>query len=553
MVRKFGEIASLEYRALGLTTALSPQIDLASDPRWYRFNGTFGSSPELSTDMARAYVDGFQTSSPGKEIFGGWGYESVNAMAKHWPGGGTGEGGRDAHYGFGKYAVFPGANLQIHMKPFIEGVLALKGGTKMASAIMPYYTISFQQDPNGENVGNTFSSYFINDQLRGKYGFDGVVCTDWGVTREDAGMASFGRTPWGVEQLTVAERHYKILMAGCDQFGGNNDAEPVIEAYQMGVKEFGEEGIRARFEQSAVRLLKNIFRVGLFENPYLDIAETKSIVGNPEFMKAGYEAQLKSVVLLKNKKNVLPVQKQQTVYIPKRYAPASRGFFGPGTPGGWEDPIDPKLAGQFFKVTENPEEADLALVVIHSPENGRTGGYSEEDAKKGGNGFLPISLQYGEYKATEARDPSLAGDPRETDVLNRTYKNKTVQVKNSTDLDLVLKTKKEMAGKPVIVILKLTNPTVVNEFEQEIDALVVNFRVQDQAILEVISGKYEPTALLPLQIPAEMNTVEMQKEDIPFDMIPHTDSEGNVYDFAFGLNWKGTIQGERNKKYKKPN
>ncbi|MCB0630049.1 MAG: glycoside hydrolase family 3 protein, partial [Lewinella sp.] len=319
LVKQFGEIASKEYRALGIATALSPQVDLATDPRWYRFSGTFGPSPELSTDMARAYVDGFQTSSGDQEIDSGWGYESVNAMVKHWPGGGAGEGGRDAHYGFGKFAVFPGNNLQTHMKPFIEGAFNLDGGTGMASAVMPYYTISFGQNPDGENVGNAFSKYFITDQLRGKYGYDGVVCTDWGVTRPDEGMAAFGRTPWGVESLTEAERHYKIIMAGCDQFGGNNDAGPVLEAYQMGVKEFGEEEMRQRMETSAVRLLKNIFRVGLFENPYLDVDHTKELVGNSDFMQAGFEAQLKSIVMLKNKDNILPAGKEQTVYIPKRY------------------------------------------------------------------------------------------------------------------------------------------------------------------------------------------------------------------------------------------
>ena len=201
-------------------------------------------------------------------------------MVKHWPGGGAGEGGRDAHYGFGKFAVFPGNNLDMHKIPFVEGAFNLEGGTGKAAAVMPYYTISFNQDPGGDNVGNAFSKYFITDQLRGKYGFDGVVCTDWGVTREDAGMAVFGATPWGVESLTIAQRHYRILMAGCDQFGGNNDAGPVLEAYQMGLEEHGEEFMRARFETSARRLLTNIFRVGLFENPYLDLENTKAVVGS---------------------------------------------------------------------------------------------------------------------------------------------------------------------------------------------------------------------------------------------------------------------------------
>ena len=549
LVEEFGTIASKEYRALGLTTALSPQVDLATDPRWYRFSGTFGPSPELSTDMARAYVDGFQTSDVEKEITRGWGYESVNAMVKHWPGGGTGEGGRDAHYGFGKFAVFPGNNLATHFKPFVEGAFALKRGTRMASAVMPYYTISHDQNPAGENVGNAFSHYFITNLLREKYHFDGVVCTDWGVTRNEVGMASFGAAPWGVENLTEAEKHYRVLMAGGDQFGGNNDVEPVLQAYQMGVSEIGESAMRQRMEQSAIRLLRNIFQVGLFENPYVNVAETSILVGNPAFMEAGYEAQLKSLVLLKNKGEILPIGESQQVYIPRRHVPAAQGFFGPPTPAHWEDPLNLQVARKYLNITEDPATADVAIVVINGPENGRTAGYDAQSATKGNNGFLPISLQYSNYRASEARDPSLAGDGREGDVLNRTYRNKQVMVNNSSDLDLIRQTVKKMHGKPVIVILRMTNPTIVAEFESEVDGLLINFRVQDQAVLDILTGKVEPSALLPLQMPANMTTVEQQMEDVPFDMVPHTDSEGNTYGFGFGLDWEGVIEDERLAKY----
>ncbi|MEL6255240.1 MAG: glycoside hydrolase family 3 N-terminal domain-containing protein [Bacteroidota bacterium] len=551
LVEKFGEIASKEYRALGIGTALSPQVDLATDPRWYRFSGTFGPSPELSIDMARAYVDGFQTSFQEKEIADGWGYESVNAMVKHWPGGGTGEAGRDAHYGFGKFAVFPGENLQTHIRPFAEGAFKLKRGTEMASAVMPYYTISFEQNPEGENVGNAFSHYFITKLLRETYNYEGVVCTDWGVTRPERGMATFGSTPWGVESLTEAERHYRVIMAGCDQFGGNNEVEPVLVAYQMGVREIGEEAMRKRMEKSAVRLLRNIFRLGLFENPYVEVEETKAIVGNPEFMKAGYEAQLKSLVLLKNKGAVLPISKEKSVYIPQRFVPAAQGFFGPPTPAHWENPISPELRKDYVNITDDPNKADLAIVVINNPENGRTAGYDEEAAKKGDNGFLPISLQYSSYTAREARDPSIAGDRREGDVLNRSYKNKTVTAKNSSDLDLVRETVKKMKGKAVVVVLRMSNPTVVAEFEAEVDGLLINFGVQDQAVLDILTGKVTPSGLLPLQMPADMATVEKQKEDVSFDMNPHKDSEGNAYDFGFGLNWEGRIKDDRLGKYVK--
>jgi beta-glucosidase len=551
LVQNFGHIAALEYRALGIATALSPQVDLATEPRWNRVSGTFGESPLLATDMARAYIDGFQTSTGKKEIVSGWGYGSVNAMVKHWPGGGSGEGGRDAHYGYGKYAVYPGNNFKQHFVPFTEGAFKLRGKTGMAAAVMPYYTISYNQDTkNKENVANNYNSYIINDLLREKYKYEGVVCTDWLVTGDETAVDVFltGKS-WGVEKLSVAERHYKVLMAGVDQFGGNNDAKPVIEAYNMGVKEHGEDFMRKRFEQSAVRLLRNIFRVGLFENPYLDVEESKKTVGAPEYMAAGYEAQLKSVVLLKNKDSVLPLQKNKTVYVPKKFTPAGKNFLGMNTPESLDYPVSIDLVKKYFNVTDNPDEADYALVFISSPNSG--GGYNSADAKAGGTGYVPVSLQYGEYTAVDARDPSIAGgDPLEN-FTNRSYKGKSATAINVTDLGMVNDTYSKMKGKPVIVSINMSNPMVFSEFEKNSNAILINFGVQAQAVLDIITGKNEPSALLPLQMPADMTTVENQLEDVPLDMKCYVDSEGHTYDFGYGLNWKGIIKDSRTNKYHK--
>ena len=551
IVKTFGHIAAIEYRALGITTALSPQVDIATDPRWNRVSGTFGEDPKLAADMARAYIDGFQTSTGSKEIANGWGYNSVNAMVKHWPGGGSGEAGRDAHYGYGKYAVYPGNNFTQHFTPFTEGAFKLSGKTAMAAAVMPYYTISYNQDiKNHENVANNYNSYIITDLLRKKYKYDGVVCTDWLVTGDETAVDIFitGKS-FGVEKLSIAERHYKILMAGVDQFGGNNDAAPVIEAYNIGVKEHGEKFMRARFEESAVRLLKNIFRTGLFENPYLDPGASKSIVGNAEYMKAGYDAQLKSMVLLKNKKMILPLQKNKTVYVPKKFTPAGRNFLGMETPEKLDYPVNMNIVKKYFNVTDNPDEADYALVFISSPNSGN--GYNSADVKAGGNGYLPISLQYGEYTATDARDPSIAGGDKFESFTNRTYKGKSVKAINITDLSMVTETYAKMKGKPVIVSVNMSNPMVFSEFEKMADVIVVNFGVQDQAILDILTGKAEPSGLLPLQMPDNMQTVEKQFEDVPHDMHCYKDSEGHVYDFGFGLNWKGVINDARAAKYKK--
>ena len=549
LVEKFGRIAAAEYRALGIATALSPQVDIATDPRWNRFSGTFGEDPFLAAVMAQAYCDGFQTSTGAQEIANGWGYGSVNAMVKHWPGGGSGEAGRDAHFGMGKFAVYPGKQFQTHFIPFINGAFKLKGKTMMASAVMPYYTISWNQDTkNKENVGNSYNKYIITDLMRTKYKYDGVACTDWGITGDETVLDNFtAGKPWGVEKLSIAERHYKVLMAGVDQFGGNNEAKPIIEAYAMGSKEHGEAWMRARMEQSAVRLLKNIFRVGIFENPYLDVETTKQTVGKPEFMAAGYEAQLKSMVLLKNQKQALPLKTGIKVYVPKKFTPAGRNFLGEVTPERMDYPVNINIVKKYFTVTDNPDEADVAIAFISSPNTGN--GYQADDVKKGGNGYFPISLQYGEYKATEARAVSIAGgDPLEN-FTNRTYKDKSVKASNISDLAMVTETYEKMKGKPVIVSVNVDNPMIFSEFESKANAILVNFRVQDQAILDILTGKAEPSGLLPMQMPASMSVVEKQAEDAPHDMQCHKDAAGNVYTFGFGMNWKGVIQDARTAKY----
>jgi beta-glucosidase len=328
----------------------------------------------------------------------------------------------------------------------------------------------------------------------------------------------------------------------------------------MGVKEMGEEWMRARMEKTAARLLLNVFRLGLFENPYLDVAETKATVGNPDFMKAGYDAQLRSIVMLKNKGGVLPLAEKAKVYVPEVWvAPraAFRGNMGAGAraqqpqpepKGHWEMPVPVEILSKYFTVVKTPAEADFAIVFVDAPANGT--GYDPADVAKGGNGYMPISLQYNDYTATHAREVSLAGgDPLES-FTNRSYKGKTVKTSNKDQLDLILKTRREMGSKPVIVQVDANRPMVMSEFEGVADAILFGFSVQKQAVLDILSGKAEPTGLLPMQLPADMQTVEEQLEDVTRDMRCHVDSEGNTYDFAFGMNWKGVINDARTEKYK---
>ncbi len=552
VTEEFGRIASMEYRALGITTALSPQIDLATEPRWNRMYGTFGGHPALATDMARAYVDGFQTSAADQEIADGWGWQSVNAMVKHWPSGGPEEAGRDGHFAYGKFAVYPGGHFETHMKPFLDGAFKLNGKTGKASAVMPYYTISFDQDTTyGENVGNGFSKYIVTDLLREKYGYDGVVCTDWLITGDEgASPADFAGKSWGVEKLTLAERHFKVLEAGLDQFGGNNASGPVLEAFAMLEEKYGAEATRARIERSAVRLLKNIFRVGLFESPYLNPETSAANVGKPEYMQAGYEAQLRSIIMLKND-GVLPLKEdKKVVYVPQITTPEHLNFFGFPEPEVTKYPVDRKLLEKDFTVTDNIDEADFVLAFVKSPVSDP---YSKQDRANGGNGYLPISLQHEDYVATNARAQSIAaGDPVvDPEITNRSYRGKRAVSNSYPDLPMLQDIRKQVGDKPVILVVSATNPMVFKPIEPLVDGILVEFGVQISAIQDIITGRAEPSALLPMQMPVDMETVEANEEDTPMDLTTYVDSMGNDYDFGFGLNWSGVIKDARTERYQK--
>lgn len=585
IAEQFGRVSSKEYRLLGIGTGLSPQIDLATDPRWTRYYGTFGEDPALSRDMARANIDGMQsTFENGKDE--GWGRYSVNAMMKHWPGDGIGEGGREAHSKYGKYAVYPGGQFGTQLIPFVEGGLKLNGKTKEPSAVMASYSIAWSDDGSlGEKVGSAFSEFKIG-LLWDTYHYDGVICTDWCVTHDIPKALGQGiSTAWGVENDTVVERHYKALMAGVDQFGGNSDKQPVLDAYEMGVKEHGKAYMDQRFQTSAVRLLRNIFQLGLFENPYLDVAETVREVGNPQDKAAGYEAQLKSIVMLKNKGNVIHEAEadgaKPVVYVPMVFRPVVENkTFHSYAPANWSLPVDLAVASEYFTVITDtvgpltatdrdgkpmasiddiqrlaPAEvakADMVLAVIDNPTNAGNQfdglGCDEE-----GN-FIPLSLQYGEYVADSAavRRQSIAHDEGE----NRSYYGRTARIINATDLDSVKYGKlcAEQSGKdmPVITMVHALKPMIFSEVEPISDAIIVGYGVSDGAYFDILTGKFEPQGLLLMQQPRDMVTVEAQQEDVPRDMICYTDSEGHTYDFAYGLDWHGVISDARTAKYKVP-
>ena len=321
-----------------------------------------------------------------------------------------------------------------------------------------------------------------------------------------------------------------------DQFGGNDDPKPILEAYRLGCEKLGEEAMDQRMRASAARLLTNIFRCGLFEDPYLDPEASSRLVGCEEFRAHGEEAQRRSVTLLKNRPGCLPLKEGIKIYVPKRCVGPSKSFVRTDLPAYEEDPVTDALIAEYGVRVSTPEEADAAIVFAESP---ACNAYSKEDAASGGNGYLPITLQYRPYTAKNARAVSIAGGDFREPFTNRSYRGKTNTAYNEADLDNILFCRRAMGSKPVIVVETLSNPMVVSEFEAATDALLVEFGVSRPAVLDVIFGRFAPKGRLPVQMPKDMDTVERHCEDKALDLEPHVDEFGHAYDYGFGVGYDG--------------
>ncbi|MEU9987046.1 glycoside hydrolase family 3 N-terminal domain-containing protein [Streptomyces sp. NPDC048045] len=338
LVRRHADIVRREYLAVGIRLALHPTADLATEPRWARILGTFGSDAHVAARMVAAYVRGLQG--------GTLGTGSVAAMTKHFPGAGPQKNGEDAHFPHGREQVYPGDNFDYHLIPFEA---AFAAGT---SQVMPYYAM-----PVGtayEEVGFGFNKGVVTGLLREKYGFDGIVCTDWGLVTDSRILgAPFPARAWGVEHLDRLTRVERILDAGADQLGGEAAPELVVELVRTG------RVTVERVDASVARLLREKFVLGLFDDPYADPDAAERICGSDAFMAAGLAAQSRSITILKDRPGaedepVLPLRAGLRIHV--------RG-------------IDPGVAGRYATVVGSPEEADVALIRIHAPYDERTEGF----------------------------------------------------------------------------------------------------------------------------------------------------------------------------------
>ncbi len=450
LVRQFAKIAATELRAMGIRCLLGPMADTTTEPRWNRISGTFGEDANLNATLIKAFVEGFQ----GRQL----GPESVMTVTKHFPGDGPVKDGYDGHNNYGKWAIYPGNQFDYHLIPFRAALDAGTGG------MMGGYFIPVGKD----TVGINFSKAMINGLLREKLGFQGLVVTDW-----------LRNMPWGVEKLSEKDRQKMIVLAGVDQIGGDNDPSVILSSVKDG-------GIpMAVVDMAARRILRPAFLMGLFEDPYVDPEKAKATVASEPFLAAGYSAQVRSTVLLKNADRVLPAAAGKKIYV---------------------EGIAREEAAKFGTVVDDPKGADIAILRVASPAT--TYPYGGAFAGGGGRGSTP------------APPPPVA-----------TY-GITLAYGNAANWKVLEGIRSVVAsGTPTIVVVNMDKPVILTEFIDSVAGVFGAFGASDAALLDVVFGKARPAGKLPFDLPSDMPSVMAQAADVPFDM------EDPLFKFGFGLSY----------------
>lgn len=450
LIRKLSQVAAREYRAIGIHVAISPQADLFTEPRWFRGNATFGDRPETVSPMVRAFVEGYQGGSNGVQP------GAVATVVKHWGGYGAQVEGLDSHNPYGKYMQLTEESLEQHYAAF-KGAFDVKTASVMPAYSIPAAGLTVDGKPV-EPVAVGFNKQMLDDTLRGRFGFDGFVMSDWLITADCAKechdgtfeLAKLGM-PWGVEHLTIEQRFAKGIEAGEDQFGGVMDTDVVVRLVEKGMVS------EVRVDLSARRILKVMFQLGLFENAYVDPRRSPGQVGTPEALALGIDAQHRSMVLLENNAGFLPLS-------PVRARKA------------WLHGIAPEAArAAGFEPVADLSEANVALI----------------------RGKAPFATHPRHFFGSSAHEGPLTLGPGNE--------------------DYAAIAKAHAAGVPVVADIYVDRPAILALVKPMVTAMLADYGVTDAAFLDVVTGRGRPEGKLPVELPSSDAEVVAQRSDLPSD------------------------------------
>jgi beta-glucosidase len=533
-VRDFAKVMGEEWESIGLRGMYGYMADLSTEPRWYRTHETFTEKADLGADIMGTLVTSLQgpVDRDGNSLSP---RSSVALTMKHFPGGGPQELGLDPHYAFGKTQVYPGDAFGYHLEPFEA---AIDAGV---SAIMPYYGVPMGVTHDGveyDQTGMAFSGQIVNDLLRDKLGFQGYVNSDTGIINDRA---------WGFEDKTVPERVAAAINGGTDTLSGFHDVKTITDLVAAGLV------TEARVTLAAERLLEPMFRMGLFEDPYVDEARADQVVGNEAHRQVGLDLQRKSAVLLQNQElpggdEVLPLKAGSKVYVLGDFKEETvKGYGYDVVNGNTANPADrPSAAGSdYVLISMTAKNKNTGAYVRNSPATGLNPEHISPIVLPGVKG-LDGKSPYGaadacvSYGAPTCTDNGLrfgGSYPWESSILDFSGMQDAQSWQVVPSLDTIKQVVQEV-GDPKKVVLQVyfRQPFVLDEASglRDAGAIVAGFGMSDTALLDVLSGKVAPQGRMPFALAGTRRAVLEQFSDLPGY---EETTDGELFPFGFGLTY----------------
>ena len=473
LVTKLAEIAREEHIAIGVRMTLSPEADIASEPRWGRVMETFGEDPDLVTQMVTSQVVAFQNGTDGLNT------GSIVACMKHFPGAGPQMEGKDT-----SPIISSEETLEIHLKPY-KAALEVN-----VASIMPYYSVPLALDMENSAIG---SKATLQDLLRDEMGFEGIIQTDWGMIwaiQEGLGTMT-GEEVSDEEAIIIG-----VTQSRVDGIGGES-IRLIDQMEELTAEGKIDEDI---LTAAATRIVKAKFELGVFENPYCDVDYAVSFVGNEEHTAVNLEAAEKAMTLLKND-GALPLTQDagQNILVcgPRAGDMAS-------LVGGW---------------SSEQEGLTIAAAIAAYAGDSDTVTYIADDVVA-----IAEAAKDADVVIVSIGEPSYQHDPP--------WGYDTLEITSSQQE--ILETVKANTKGEIITVVTGGRPYILTWCDENTNAILEAYYPGQQggiAIAETLFGLNNPTGKTPMQFPRDMDSVNEQAGDVSFDL------ENPLYDYGWGLSY----------------